>query len=156
MPAPSQQSWVLKPTRSSIPEMMIIVKCQLCGKRPGHLGLGVTAVHDVSPLAPGAVPYSPLRVLPTWVQVLDIVLSQLILLIPSPSWVPPSMAFLQSMETNFISEASDADDWCCFYYFVRNSLVALLEALCARIFFLRFVNIGFFLTFFFFVCVQGL
>jgi len=21
-------------------------------------------------------------------------------------------------------------DWCCFYYFVRNSLVALLEALC--------------------------
>jgi len=23
----------------------------------------------------------------------------------------------------------------CFYYFVRNSLVALLEALCARIFF---------------------
>jgi len=25
-------------------------------------------------------------------------------------------------------------DWCCFYYFVRNSLVALLEALCARIF----------------------
>jgi len=25
-------------------------------------------------------------------------------------------------------------DWCGFYYFVRNSLVALLEALCARIF----------------------
>ena len=25
-------------------------------------------------------------------------------------------------------------DWCCFYYFVRNSLVALLEALCARIY----------------------
>ena len=24
-------------------------------------------------------------------------------------------------------------DWCCFYYFVRNSLVALMEALCARI-----------------------
>jgi len=24
-------------------------------------------------------------------------------------------------------------DWCCFYYFVRNSLVALLEALCARV-----------------------
>ena len=23
-------------------------------------------------------------------------------------------------------------DWCCFYYFLRNSLVALLEALCAR------------------------
>jgi len=23
-------------------------------------------------------------------------------------------------------------DWCCFYYFVRNSLVALLEALCVR------------------------
>ena len=25
-------------------------------------------------------------------------------------------------------------DWCCLYYFVRNSLVAFLEALCARIF----------------------
>ena len=25
-------------------------------------------------------------------------------------------------------------DWCCFYYFVWNSLVTLLEALCARIF----------------------
>jgi len=23
-------------------------------------------------------------------------------------------------------------DWCCFYYFVRNGLVALLEALCAQ------------------------
>jgi len=23
-------------------------------------------------------------------------------------------------------------DWCCFYYFVRNSIVALLKALCAR------------------------
>ena len=43
-------------------------------------------------------------------------------------------------------------DWCCFYYFVRNSPVALLEALCARIFFFRFVNIGFFLTIFFVVC----
>jgi len=38
-------------------------------------------------------------------------------------------------------------DWCCFYYFVRNSLVALLEALCAQILCFRFVNIGFFLTF---------
>jgi len=44
-------------------------------------------------------------------------------------------------------------DWCCFYYFVRNSLVALLEALCARIFFFRFVNIFFCLFFFW---VQGL
>ena len=34
-------------------------------------------------------------------------------------------------------------DWCCFYCFVRNSLVALLEALCARIFSFRFVKIGF-------------
>ena len=34
-------------------------------------------------------------------------------------------------------------DWCFFYYFVRNSLIALLEALCARIVSLRFVNIGF-------------
>jgi len=47
-------------------------------------------------------------------------------------------------------------DWCCFYYFVRNSPVALLEALCARIFSFRSVNIGFFLTFFFLLCVQGL
>jgi len=31
-------------------------------------------------------------------------------------------------------------DWCCLYYFVTN----LLEALCARIFLFRFVNIGFF------------
>jgi len=30
-------------------------------------------------------------------------------------------------------------DWC-FYYFVRNSLVVLLEVLCARIFSFRFVN----------------
>jgi len=51
-------------------------------------------------------------------------------------------------------------DWCCLYYFVRNSLVALLEALCARILFFRFVNIGFFLTFlppppfFFWVCAK--
>jgi len=28
-------------------------------------------------------------------------------------------------------------DWCCRYYFVRNSLLVLLEALCARILFLR-------------------
>ena len=34
-------------------------------------------------------------------------------------------------------------DWCCFYCFVRNSLVALLQALCARIFAVRFVDIGF-------------
>ena len=36
-------------------------------------------------------------------------------------------------------------DRCCFYYFVRNSLVALLEALCARIPFFRFVNTGFYI-----------
>ena len=30
-------------------------------------------------------------------------------------------------------------DWCCFHYFVRNSLVALLEALCAQM----FVNLRF-------------
>jgi len=34
-------------------------------------------------------------------------------------------------------------DWCCSCYFVKNSLVALLEALCDRIFSFRFVNIGF-------------
>ena len=31
-------------------------------------------------------------------------------------------------------------DWCCFNHFVRNSLVALLEALCARILFFSFVE----------------
>ena len=45
-------------------------------------------------------------------------------------------------------------DWCCFYYFVRNSLVALQEAQCARIFSFRFVNISFVSEFFlFWVCV---
>jgi len=34
-------------------------------------------------------------------------------------------------------------DWWWFHYCVRNSLVALLEALRARIFSFRFVNIGF-------------
>ena len=48
-------------------------------------------------------------------------------------------------------------DWCCVYYFVRNSVLALLEALCARILFFRFVNIGLLLNFFsFFLRVQGL
>jgi len=49
-------------------------------------------------------------------------------------------------------------DLFCFYYFVRNSLVALLEALCARIFSFIFVNIGFVPDIFFCVCVcvQGL
>ena len=42
-------------------------------------------------------------------------------------------------------------DWCCLHYFVTNSRVAFLEALCARIFFFRFVNISFF-WFFFCVC----
>jgi len=31
-------------------------------------------------------------------------------------------------------------DWCCFYHFVRNSLVALLEALSAQILFFGFVK----------------
>jgi len=46
-------------------------------------------------------------------------------------------------------------DWCCFYYFVRNSIVALLEALCAEIFSFRFANIGFVSEFFFFVFVSA-
>jgi len=41
-------------------------------------------------------------------------------------------------------------NWCCFYYFVRNNLVSLLEALSARIPFCRFVNIGFSWHFVFF------
>ena len=31
-------------------------------------------------------------------------------------------------------------DWCCFYYFIRNSLVALLEALCARRHYFSYMN----------------
>jgi len=39
-------------------------------------------------------------------------------------------------------------DWCCLYHCVRNSLLGLLEALCARIlWFLRLENIRFFLIF---------
>ena len=49
---------------------------------------------------------------------------------------------------------SKAADWCCFYYFIRSSLVALLEALCARILFSRFVYIGF--SWYFFVCARPL
>ena len=36
-------------------------------------------------------------------------------------------------------EHADLIDWCCFYYFVRNSLVAVLEALCARIYYMFYV-----------------
>jgi len=43
-------------------------------------------------------------------------------------------------------------DWCCFYCFVRNSLVALLEALCARIFSLDSWISGFSWHFFWCVC----
>ena len=57
------------------------------------------------------------------------------------------LAMLQSMHMHF--------DWCGFYYFVRNSLVALLAALCARIFFFRFVNICF-SWHLFFVCARSL
>jgi len=32
----------------------------------------------------------------------------------------------------FVSCCQPRIDWCCFYYFVRNSLLALLEALCAN------------------------
>ena len=37
-------------------------------------------------------------------------------------------------QVDALGSISGGFDWCCFYYFVRNSLVALLEALCARIF----------------------
>jgi len=48
-------------------------------------------------------------------------------------------------------------NWCCFYYFVRNILVVLLEALCGRIVFFRFVNIGFsWVLHFSCLCVCGL
>ena len=47
-------------------------------------------------------------------------------------------------------------DWCCCYYFVKDSLVALLETLCVRIFFFSFVNIVFFSCHFFFWCAKSL
>ena len=48
-------------------------------------------------------------------------------------------------------------DWCCFYFFVTNSLVALLEALCARIFSLDSWISGFSWLFcFWFVCARSL
>ena len=51
-----------------------------------------------------------------------------------------SNARLKSMEKKSSQTAASKQkpkqetliDWCCFYYFVRNSLVALLEALCIR------------------------
>ena len=71
-------------------------------------------------------------------------------------WNDPASEY----ETQLIKPAPSLPaliDWCCFYYFVRNSLVALLKALCARIFFFRFVNIGFVSGFFVWcLCVQGL
>ena len=39
-----------------------------------------------------------------------------------------AISILQTKEV----PANTSFDWCCFYYFIRNSLVALLEALCAR------------------------
>ena len=60
----------------------------------------------------------------------------------------------------WVSRCVQGTIWCSFCYFVRNSLVALLEALWTRILSFRFVNIGFFLkcfsTFSLFVCVQGI
>jgi len=67
-------------------------------------------------------------------------------------WNDPASEY----ETQLIKPAPSLPaliDWCCFYYFVRNSLVALLKVLCARIFSFRFVNIGFVSGFFFFVFV---
>jgi len=40
-------------------------------------------------------------------------------------------------------------DWCCLYYFVRNSLLVVLEALCARIHFFEICEFLIFLAFFF-------
>ena len=59
------------------------------------------------------------------------------------SWIltkPPAGMFW--CRNQFFSTTSGAScsrrrpgfDWCCFYYFVRNSLVTFLEAPCAQIF----------------------
>ena len=53
--------------------------------------------------------------------------------LPSPaSTEAPLLSTLQQVCTWQCSQPSALIDWCCFYYFLRNSLVALLEALFAR------------------------
>jgi len=73
-----------------------------------------------------------------------------------PSVWPANIAYLQGEENE---PHMSRFDWCCFYYFVKNSLVALLKALCARISSWDSWISGFFRHFpilFWFVCVQGL
>ena len=40
--------------------------------------------------------------------------------------------YRQFVSSNHTFEFVRLIDWCCFYYFVKNSVVALLEVLCAR------------------------
>jgi len=54
------------------------------------------------------------------------------------------LSWCDSLRRGYGERPTLSIDWCCFYYFVRNSLVALLEALRARIFMFRSVSIGFF------------
>ena len=146
---------------------------------PAVLGKVIATYPDQSPvLASLPIPSPPLPSLPTLLASLHSLLLHLrqvaecsvpcpfltdiachyvsfcrsLIFLPPPSFLFPSATGESTCDPEVFVIA-----WCCFYYFARNSLVALLEALCARIFFFRFVNIGFFLTFFFLcVCVQGL
>ena len=64
----------------------------------------------------------------------------------------PSFGDLRFESSRFDTERHI--DWCCFYYCVRNILVALLEALCARICSLD-PWISFFSDIFFLVCARS-
>ena len=78
---------------------------------------------------------------------------------PSFFAIGSATEFICDMTHWYVTWLIHTIDWCCFYDFLRNSLVALLEALCAWIFFFRLVNIGFFLTCFFLpfcVCARPL
>ena len=52
--------------------------------------------------------------------------------VPGP--VVYTHVFIHSVYVHVCIHLWASIDWCCCYYFVRNSLVALLEALCARLF----------------------
>jgi len=66
---------------------------------------------------------------------------------PGPNLRTGLRGWCTSLESHFC-----LIDWCCFYYFVRISLVSLLEAPCARICSWDLWISGVFLTFFF-LCV---
>ena len=68
------------------------------------------------------------------------------------SLVTPGLA--SGLSSNHLT-SDNLFDWCCFQYFVRNSLVALLEALCAQAWVFSLDSwISVFLWHFFFGCCK--